>query len=156
MYSGQWITVAKCKFSKIGCIAYKLDSKDHQHDTNADKLWLYYKSVISWVKAIFPKYRKEMKGDACKICGKKFELEKMEADHITPWSQGGRTIAENCQMLCRDSKPPEKRKRHPFDIFAYIRNFHECGAPKQHFTTSTRTAPTHCPDGCRRCVAARN
>jgi 5-methylcytosine-specific restriction endonuclease McrA len=25
----------------------------------------------------------------------------MQADHITPWSKGGRTIAENCQMLCR-------------------------------------------------------
>lgn len=30
----------------------------------------------------------------------KFELSKMEADHIKPWSQGGRTSAENCQMLC--------------------------------------------------------
>jgi len=26
----------------------------------------------------------------------------MEADHITPWSKGGKTIAENCQMLCVD------------------------------------------------------
>ncbi len=25
----------------------------------------------------------------------------MEADHITPWSQGGKTNAANCQMLCR-------------------------------------------------------
>ena len=24
----------------------------------------------------------------------------MEADHITPWSKGGRTSADNCQMLC--------------------------------------------------------
>ena len=38
----------------------------------------------------------------CKICGKHFELEEMEADHITPWSQGGKTNLENCQMLCRD------------------------------------------------------
>lgn len=38
----------------------------------------------------------------CKKCGKYFELEQMEADHITPWSRGGKTIAENCQMLCRD------------------------------------------------------
>lgn len=37
----------------------------------------------------------------CKICGKHFEIEEMEADHITPWSKGGRTIADNCQMLCR-------------------------------------------------------
>ena len=38
----------------------------------------------------------------CKKCKKHFELEEMEADHITPWSQGGKTIAENCQMLCRE------------------------------------------------------
>ena len=38
----------------------------------------------------------------CPICGRHFEIEQMEADHITPWSQGGRTVADNCQMLCRD------------------------------------------------------
>jgi 5-methylcytosine-specific restriction endonuclease McrA len=26
----------------------------------------------------------------------------MEADHITPWSKGGKTSAANCQMLCLD------------------------------------------------------
>lgn len=26
----------------------------------------------------------------------------MEADHITPWHSGGRTIPENCKMLCKD------------------------------------------------------
>jgi 5-methylcytosine-specific restriction endonuclease McrA len=26
----------------------------------------------------------------------------MEADHITPWHEGGKTNAENCQMLCKD------------------------------------------------------
>lgn len=38
------------------------------------------------------------------ICGKckdHFELNEMEADHITPWSQGGKTTAENCKMLCK-------------------------------------------------------
>lgn len=38
----------------------------------------------------------------CAKCGKHFELNEMEADHITPWSKGGKTAAENCQMLCRD------------------------------------------------------
>ena len=38
----------------------------------------------------------------CPICKKHFEIEQMEADHITPWKEGGRTIAENCQMLCRE------------------------------------------------------
>jgi hypothetical protein len=30
----------------------------------------------------------------------KFELVNMEADHITPWSKGGHTTPQNCQMLC--------------------------------------------------------
>ena len=34
--------------------------------------------------------------------GAHFELSEMEADHITPWRDGGRTIPANCQMLCRD------------------------------------------------------
>jgi len=33
---------------------------------------------------------------------KKWEIEEMEADHITPWHEGGKTIAENCQMLCKE------------------------------------------------------
>ena len=35
-------------------------------------------------------------------CGKHFELGDMQADHITPWCRGGKTIQENCQMLCAD------------------------------------------------------
>lgn len=38
----------------------------------------------------------------CPVCGKYFEPEEMEADHITPWSKGGKTITDNCQMLCKD------------------------------------------------------
>ena len=37
----------------------------------------------------------------CKICEGSFEIDKMEADHITPWSEGGETVEENCQMLCK-------------------------------------------------------
>lgn len=37
----------------------------------------------------------------CIKCKKHFEIEGMEADHITPWHEGGKTIAENCQMLCK-------------------------------------------------------
>ena len=200
VYCGEWVTAAKRKFSKTGCVAYKIGSDymsgtpirqdylettiawlnngkieeymaEHQHDSNADDLWLYFQNVMNWVKAKFPKKRKEMKqvawgeiynkykdakldaneletevvrlmkdsdvqkksgiyayvldGDEhhlgirafddntkrevyerqqgiCKICGKHFEIEQMEADHITPWKEGGRTIAENCQMLCRE------------------------------------------------------
>lgn len=145
---------------------------EHQHDQSAVQLWNYFRSVIDWVQAIFPKTRREMKGlpwglfynrhgnrtdldpkkleleiqrlmgdydvtrksgiyeylltgderklsirafehnDAleayerqnhkCVYCGKTFEFSEMHADHITPWSKGGKTVRENCQMLCRD------------------------------------------------------
>ena len=34
----------------------------HQHDANADSLWEYFSSVMSWVKTKFNRYRKEMAG----------------------------------------------------------------------------------------------
>ena len=204
IYSGPWVTQAKRRFSKTGCVAYRIGSDfmsgspirqdyfetalewigdaqgkslkqymaDHQHDTDADELWQYFQDVIHWIEKLFGrKYKKEMKGvpwgllynkhkdttltataigkqmaklmadsdvqkksgifayildgdihhlgirtfDAntrrevyerqggkCVICGKPFDIEVMEADHITPWVEGGRTIASNCQMLCRD------------------------------------------------------
>jgi len=200
VYAGTFVTEAKRKFSKTNCVAYQMGNRylsgncirqdyletvidwynngdisgymsEHQHDPNADELWLYFQNVINWVKTKFPTYRKEMKSVAwgelynlhkddkldataleeqvskhmqdsdvqskagiyayvldgderhlgirafdantrrevyerqlgvCPICGKHFELEQMEADHITPWCKGGRTIAENCQMLCRE------------------------------------------------------
>ncbi|MCY4561665.1 MAG: HNH endonuclease [Flavobacteriaceae bacterium] len=36
----------------------------------------------------------------CKRCGEKFTIDEMEADHITPWSKGGKTELSNCQILC--------------------------------------------------------
>jgi hypothetical protein len=89
--SGSWVSAAKIYFSKNGCPAYEigrdyvagspirqdyletavkwLNSGDidgymaaHQRDSNANELWLYFQSVIAWVRTIFPKYRKEMKG----------------------------------------------------------------------------------------------
>lgn len=90
-YTGAWLSDAKQKFSKTGCVAYKL-GKDyvkgspirqefletaldwisngdiisymskHKEDADAAPLWIYYQQVIAWVTALFPKYRKEMKG----------------------------------------------------------------------------------------------
>jgi hypothetical protein len=36
----------------------------------------------------------------CAICGNELDFEFMEGDHIIPWRKGGRTVEENCQMLC--------------------------------------------------------
>lgn len=200
VYAGSWTTDAKRYFSKTQCAAWQLAEKymtgspirqdyletaiswanagdiegymaAHQHDKNANPLWLYFQAVTSWVNATFPTYRREMKGIAwgtvynvhkddlldpgtleaeasrlmtddevtkkkgvyeylltraekhlsirtftasnkrtlferqngiciaCKMC---FEIEQMEADHITPWSQNGKTELDNGQMLCRE------------------------------------------------------
>lgn len=91
VYAGPWTSNAKRHFSKTGCPAYVVAGdylqgvairqdyletaigwisngeieeymSVHQHDKNATPLWQYFQRVISWVKATFPKYRREMKG----------------------------------------------------------------------------------------------
>lgn len=199
IYTGTWLTEAKKYFSKTGCPAYNIGNDymtgspirqdyletaiswlsnenieqymaKNQHNPNASELWLYFTSLMTWIKVVFPKYRKEMKGinygflynnykdkqfDAKKLeeeitllmqdedvtkksgiyeyvltrnekylsiraftdkqkreaferqkgvcvkCGVEFEINEMEADHITPWHEGGKTTADNCQMLCK-------------------------------------------------------
>lgn len=44
----------------------------------------------------------ERQNGICPICKKHFDIGQMHADHITPWSKGGKTEANNCQMLCAD------------------------------------------------------
>ncbi len=198
VYSGSWVTDAKRYFSKnsrpkigddylsgsanrqeyletaidwISNGQIKEYMSEHQHDPTAIDLWNYFQSVINWVKAVFPKYRREMKGiewgilynefkdqkydpkileqevsklmedddvgnkkgiyifvltrkekflnirafspnqkreayerqkGVCPVCKEHFEIEQMEGDHITPWHEGGKTSAENCQMLCKE------------------------------------------------------
>jgi hypothetical protein len=198
VYSGSWISDAKRYFSKINRpkigddylsgsanrqeyleTAINWISKGNietymsknQHEPNANELWLYFQSVINWIKAVFPKYRREMKGiewgflynefkeqkldskqleaeisklmededvgnkkgiytfvlthkekhlnirtfspnqrreayerqkGVCVVCKQHFEIEEMESDHITPWHAGGKTHADNCQMLCKE------------------------------------------------------
>jgi hypothetical protein len=200
VYAGSWTADAKRYFSKSGCPAYGIGSDylkgssirqeyletaikwiskgdiekymaKHQHDSNANELWLYFQSVINWVSATFKNKRNFMKGvdwgtlynkykdkknDTKKIeeetanlildddvtknsgiypfiltrdekylsirafsdsmkqkvyekqdgncveCGNHFEISEMEADHITPWHEGGKTNEENCQMLCKE------------------------------------------------------
>lgn len=43
-------------------ISIELYMAQHQHDNNSFELWQYFNSVINWVKAVFPNYRKEMCG----------------------------------------------------------------------------------------------
>ncbi|MEK6915855.1 MAG: DUF262 domain-containing protein [Nanoarchaeota archaeon] len=91
IYTGTWLSDAKRHFSKSNCPAYNIASDymkgspirqdyletaigwiseekiegymaKNQHKPNANELWLYFQSVVNWIKAVFPKYRKEMKG----------------------------------------------------------------------------------------------
>lgn len=39
-------------------------------------------------------------GGKCALCGQAKDFKEMHADHIQPWSKGGKTVPENCQMLC--------------------------------------------------------
>ena len=152
----------------------------HQHDADANDLWVYFQEVISWAKRMFPNMNKkltecqnwgilynryrnkryntnemrtlidkllqdedvtkqtgiipyvlsdrtkhdekylsirafseqmkrrvyEKQGHKCPICVKngsavEYAFEDMQGDHIIPWSKGGRTVEDNCQMLCR-------------------------------------------------------
>ena len=43
----------------------------------------------------------ERQNGICPMCREHYAIEEMEADHINPWSKGGKTVAENCQMLCK-------------------------------------------------------
>ena len=43
----------------------------------------------------------ERQNGICRSCKKAFDMSNMEGDHITPWAEGGKTNAVNCQMLCR-------------------------------------------------------
>lgn len=46
----------------------------------------------------------------CVKCSKHFQFGEMEADHIKPWREGGKTSAENCQMLCQDDNRRKSSK----------------------------------------------
>ncbi len=56
------------------------------------------------IRAFTPQMKREAyerQEGVCPACGRRCRPEEMEGDHITPWSKGGRTVAQNCQMLCR-------------------------------------------------------
>jgi hypothetical protein len=58
------------------------------------------------IRAFSPNQKREayerQKG-ICPVKKKFYEIEDMEADHIKPWHLGGKTIAENCQMLSKEA-----------------------------------------------------
>lgn len=49
-------------------------------------------------------------GANCPEHGRELDFSEMEADHIVPWSKGGKTVKENCQMLCRHCNRTKSNK----------------------------------------------
>ena len=58
-------------------------------------------NIRTFPKAIRQRVYEKQDGK-CSICKEPFALQQMEADHVTPWSEGGSTTEDNCQMLCKD------------------------------------------------------
>lgn len=74
---------------KVGIYAYVLDGDDRHLN----------------IRAFSENMRREAyerQGGVCVKCNKQFPIEEMEADHVKPWHEGGKTSAANCQMLCKD------------------------------------------------------
>jgi len=46
----------------------------------------------------------------CAVCGEHFAIDDMEADHIIPWCEGGKTVPENCQVLCKKDNRRKSNK----------------------------------------------
>lgn len=85
--------------------------------TNHKGIYLYvltrdekYLSIRAFTDKQKRKAYEKQKG-ICPKCKKHFKIEEMEADHIKLWSEGGKTIDENCQMLCRDDHREKSKKR---------------------------------------------
>jgi hypothetical protein len=52
----------------------------------------------------------ERQNGICIECKDPFDISQMEADHITPWSQNGKTELVNGQMLCRECNRRKSNK----------------------------------------------
>ena len=59
-----------------------------------------YLGIRTFTDSIKQKVYEKQKG-ICPICKNHFEISEMEGDHITPWSEGGKTIEVNCHMFCK-------------------------------------------------------
>ena len=56
-----------------------------------------------FTNVIKKKFLKKQQGKcAIKTCQKKLDMNTAYADHIIPWSAGGKTEEENCQILCME------------------------------------------------------
>ena len=66
-------------------------------------------SIRTFTEGMKLKKYTEQKG-ICPCCGEHFDYSKMEGDHITPWSEGGKTEYSNLQMLCKKCNRSKSNK----------------------------------------------
>lgn len=95
-----------------------------------DERWLSLRAfTIAMRRAAY-----ERQQGICAHCHKHFEFGEMEADHIKPWREGGRTVSENCQMLCRHcnrvkgGKWPQEHSPERQAPHTWVRATRVCGA----------------------------
>jgi len=78
-------------------------------DTKLLDIRVFDKPIAQAAFAKQTKVAQEKGVSNCPLCAeghesnkdKMWKFEEMDADHVTPWSKGGATSPENCQMLCK-------------------------------------------------------
>jgi len=112
MSSVQWGELYnKFKDKKLSSSKLEVEIKKLMQDEDVTKKSGIYPYVLTRnekflnIRAFTDKQKREayerQKG-VCAKCKEPFEIEEMEADHIKPWHEGGKTVLENCQMLCKE------------------------------------------------------
>ncbi len=120
MNSVQWGELYnKFKDKKIDSKKLEKEISELMQDEDVTKKSGIYSYVLTKsekylnIRAFSEKQKREayekQKGKCIK-CKKHFEIEEMEADHIKPWHEGGKTIATNCQMLCKEDNRTKSGK----------------------------------------------
>lgn len=65
------------------------------------------------LRSFTPKQKRQLfeaQHGVCTNCNESFAFNEMEADHITPWSEGGKTDLANGQMLCKSCNRRKSNK----------------------------------------------
>lgn len=70
------------------------------------------------------KYKQQ--GGKCALCQRPLSIDDMTADHITPWSQGGKTVEGNYQVLCVECNSKKSAKNEVATNEVTCKN---CGKP---------------------------
>ena len=87
--------------NQCGTVPYVLSKQ-----TILDQKFLHLRTFTENQK--HKKYKEQ--GDICPICHQRFEYNKMDGDHIIPWSKGGHTTYSNLQMLCKHDNRVKSNK----------------------------------------------